>query len=152
MNKIYEELDKLRNRNPVLFTMAIVQTLISGTDSIKQITDEEIEKAQGNALMTDSFVKDLWKTSKDIVNLIDGEPIKLFCYVQAAELLDVSDIRLSYDQVKKAAQLSLMDQSPERIAEICDACDIWEDDVNELLDVDVEYEDATVKKIKDHMR
>ena len=65
LKKIYDE------RSKCLFSMAISYIVDKGYDTIEQIeiTEEQIKEIKGNDFMTDDFILDLVKVSKEIVQL-----------------------------------------------------------------------------------
>lgn len=65
-NKL-NELKSLENKvGSVMFRMALNLLFINGSDKISKITDEEINKYKGNDFMTDEFVQDITRTSREL--------------------------------------------------------------------------------------
>ena len=61
------------------FSMAITYVVDIGWRNAKAITDEEIDEAQGNGLMTTDFVKWIMRTARDIAIASSPTEIVQFC-------------------------------------------------------------------------
>jgi hypothetical protein len=61
------------------YVMILSYILEKGQDMISQITDDDIEKNEGNALMTKEFVQTLVKTAREVVKNCDqSDIVRLF--------------------------------------------------------------------------
>lgn len=87
----YEKLLKLkRNTRDDYFVMACSYLFDIGYQNAKEITDEEIENAKVNGIMTKEFCEWLMKTAREIANTIDSAiELVQFCMVE-----DVYDLKL----------------------------------------------------------
>lgn len=76
----YAEVKKIYNANRLdIFVMAISYLMDIGFRNAKEITDEDIEEAEGNGLMTKGFVEELMKIARDIANVCEPSELIQLC-------------------------------------------------------------------------
>ena len=89
MNK----LEQIYNANRLdFFAMAVSHLLDIGFRAAEKVTEEDIEKMEGNALMTKSFVQQLMRLSKEIAEACD-HPTRLIQFCQKHEIFESGDIK-----------------------------------------------------------
>lgn len=69
------------------FAMAITYVVDIGYRNAKDITDDEINEAQGNGIMTQGFVQNLMKLAREIANSIDN-PTELIQFCDAENVFE----------------------------------------------------------------
>lgn len=85
----YEKLKNIKNNtNNAILVTALTYLLDIGCREAKEITDDVIEKAEGNGLMTKEFVQELMKTAREIAQAIEN-PSDVYVFCQAEEIFDV---------------------------------------------------------------
>ena len=72
-----------------VFSMAVAHLLDIGFRNAEKITDEDIEQMEGNGLMTQSFVRNLVKLSREIARACDGNPVELIQFCMTEEVFDI---------------------------------------------------------------
>lgn len=80
-----------------LFVLAISHLMDIGFRTASRITDEDIEKTEGNGLMTKDFCQALNKIARDIAQ--NCEPAEL---VQLCQAEDVFDIRFLAEKIGRS--------------------------------------------------
>lgn len=87
---MYAELKKIYDKTRIdFFVMALSYIADKGIATVKEITDEQIEKIEGNGLMTQEFCQDLVRNAREICRSIDN-PAELFQFCQAEDVYDVT--------------------------------------------------------------
>jgi len=87
----YSELKKFYDKTRLdYFMMAITHLMDIGWRNAKKITDEEIEKCEGNGLMTKGFVQWVQRTARDITQIADG-PAELIQFCEAQDVFDIQN-------------------------------------------------------------
>ena len=71
-----------------MFCMMTSYLLDIGFRNAKEITDEEIENAEGNGIMTKEFVQGLMKQAREIANICTPTDLIILC--QAEDVFDTS--------------------------------------------------------------
>ena len=79
LNKLYEE------KSPY-FMMALAHLMDHGFNKVMAMTDEQIAAQKGNELMTDSFVQELNRLTRDIARASNGSPMQLISFCTEKEL------------------------------------------------------------------
>ncbi len=88
MSKQYENLEKLyRKHHPAQFNMAIMQLMEIGFKNAENITDKEISKAKGNAMMTDEFWRDTLTLMRDLAT--SCSPVELMQFIEVEEPFEI---------------------------------------------------------------
>jgi len=72
-----------------MFSMAVAHLLDIGFRSAEEITDDEIAQMKGNGLMTQGFVQDLVRLSREIAKACDNNPVEIIQFCQAEEVFDI---------------------------------------------------------------
>lgn len=72
-----------------MFSMAVAHLLDIGFRSAEKITDNEIAQMEGNGLMTQGFVQDLVRLSREIARACDGNPVELIQFCMAEEVFEI---------------------------------------------------------------
>ena len=89
MNSTYEKLKKIKNTTRLdFFVMACTYFFNIGYEQAKKITDEDINAAQSNGLMTKEYVQDLMRCTKEIANTVDNA-VELVQFCQAEDIYDI---------------------------------------------------------------
>ena len=83
MNK---ELNKLYEEKGPYFMMALAHLLDHGFNKVMAMTDEQIAVQKGNELMTDEFVQELNRLTRDIARASNGSPMQLISFCTEKEL------------------------------------------------------------------
>ena len=86
---MYKQLTELllKKGKPV-FSMAIGQLMYLGYQVALQITDEDIEEVEGNAIMTEGFSQEIVSTARQIAKITEEDPMFLFTFCQNVNLFD----------------------------------------------------------------
>lgn len=81
---MYNELKDLYYKNSMLFIMAVSNLLDIGFRNAREITDDDITEAKGNAMMTDDFVRDLLRVTREIARICGNDVCAViqFCMVE----------------------------------------------------------------------
>lgn len=78
----YAEVKKIYEANRLdYFIMGISYLMDIGFRNAQEITDKDIEEAEGNGLMTKGFVKELMKMARDIANACEPSELVQLCQV-----------------------------------------------------------------------
>lgn len=87
----YSELKKFYDKTRLdYFVMAITHLMDIGWRNAEKITDEEIEKCEGNGLMTKDFVQWIQRTAREITRIADG-PVELIQFCEAQDVFDIQN-------------------------------------------------------------
>lgn len=84
----YINMYKVYRRNPSIFPIAAGYLVDKGFEFVKQITDKDIEKLEGNGLMTEEFVKDLVRTARDITEASGNNVMEIIQFCAAEGIFD----------------------------------------------------------------
>lgn len=82
---MYANMKKLYDRTPtVMWNMAVAHLLDIGFREAIQITDEDIEQLEENGMMTQQFVQDLVRTTRDIAKECGNNVVEViqFCTIE----------------------------------------------------------------------
>ena len=74
-----KSMDELYYKYGYVFPMAVAHLLDIGFRQALKITDKDIEGLEGNGIMTQEFVQDLVRASREIARRCDS-PTSLICY------------------------------------------------------------------------
>lgn len=86
---MYKNLKELYKRERLdVFSMAVSHLIDCGFRNIENLSDSEIEKMEGNGLMTADFVQHLVKLSREIAQNCDS-PVELIQFCMAEEIFDI---------------------------------------------------------------
>lgn len=103
----YEKIKEIyRQQRLDYFVMACSYFFDIGYAQAKELTEEQINKAEGNGLMTKEFVQYIMRTAKEIAEVSES-PIDLVQFCMAE---DVFDIRLYANQVPKSKLEQMIEQ------------------------------------------
>lgn len=87
----YSELKKFYDKTRLdYFVMAITHLMDIGWRNAEKITDEEIEKCEGNGLMTKDFVQWIQRTAREITRIADGS-VELIQFCEAQDVFDIQN-------------------------------------------------------------
>ena len=87
----YQGMKKLYDKTRLdYFVMAVTHLMDIGWRNAEKITDEEIEKCEGNGLMTKDFVQWIQRTAREITQIADG-PVELIQFCEAQDVFDVQN-------------------------------------------------------------
>lgn len=85
---MYKNLKEIYDERPKdIFSMAMAHIVDKWFNNIKGISDEEINKYEGNLYMTAEFVQELVKLAREIVRTADN-PTEIIQFCQAVDLFD----------------------------------------------------------------
>ena len=80
---MYKDIKKLYDSYRLdFFSMTTTQLMIMGWNEAEELTDEEIEQQQGNGLMTQGFVQDLLRLTREIAKTCSPVEFIQFCQVE----------------------------------------------------------------------
>lgn len=82
---MYKDIKAIYDKtNTIMFVMAVTHLLDIGIRSAVEITNEDIENLAGNGLMTEDFVRDLVRTTRDIAKICEHDTTEIiqFCMVE----------------------------------------------------------------------
>ena len=80
MSEKMQKLEEIfKNTRLDWFVMAISHLMMLGWNTAKEITDEQIEAAEGNGLMSKEFVVWINKTAREIAKSCDPSQLVIFC-------------------------------------------------------------------------
>ena len=102
-----EELNKLYNKNTVLFMVSVTHLLDIGFNRAQQIQDKDIESLKGNGIMTKQYVQDLVRLTREIANTVT--PTELMQWMQTAELFSDGHERQDVYLMKKEVEEEIWD-------------------------------------------
>lgn len=145
MSEVYNKLEKLyRKYHPAQFNMAIAQLLEIGFRNAAELTDKEINKAKGNAMMTDKFWQDTLKLVREIAQDYSSVEFMQFC-----EVMEPLDIRWFSKHPTRDDLETLMERAIESLRyrlrlsdeDIVDELSIDDEDIAEFFGLDYEEED-----------
>lgn len=94
---VYENIEKIyKNTNKTYFSMAVCHLLSKGFDAVEKITTEQIAAIKYEPhnepgkidMITEDFVKWIWKAAKDIAEACEYQPVNLIMFCQAVDLFD----------------------------------------------------------------
>ena len=86
---MYNKLKKIYDETRLdVFSMAITHLLDIGFRQAEKITDDDIAKMEGNGLMTQDFVQDLVRLSREIAQSCEN-PVNLSQFCQAEKVFDI---------------------------------------------------------------
>lgn len=89
---MYEDIKKIYDSYRLdFFIMAVTQLMCMGWGSAEALTDEEIEEQQGNGLMTQGFVQDLLRLTREIAQT--SSPVQFIQFCQAEKLFDTKGFK-----------------------------------------------------------
>lgn len=82
---MYNDLLKIyHSTNVTMFVCAVTYIFDKGMQYVKEISDDEIEAIEGNALMTKDFCQDIVKTAREICqNIENGVELVQFCNAES---------------------------------------------------------------------
>lgn len=75
--------------NIAIFSCAVTYVIEKGTETVKNITNEDISNLKGNGLMTAEYCQAIVRTAKDIVKFLDT-PTELIQFCNAIDLYETS--------------------------------------------------------------
>ncbi len=133
---MYKDLKKIYDGTRMdIFVMAVGHLLDLGFRTAKEITDEQIAKLPGNGLMTEDFVQNLVRTTREIAQACDSNvELIQFCMVENifdTEFFAPEKRHIPYDRLSEIATQALWALNPNG--------EPW----NEVLeDTDIELEDS----------
>lgn len=84
----YSELEDLYYKNGVRFIMAVSHLLSIGVNVASDITDEDIAELEGNGLMTQDYVQDLVRLTREIGKIVHDDPVKIIQFCQTKVLFE----------------------------------------------------------------
>lgn len=86
---MYKQLTELliKKGRPV-FSVAIGHLMYLGYQTVLEITDEDIEEVEGNAMMTKEFSQEIVSTARQIAKITEEDPVFLFAFCQNINLFD----------------------------------------------------------------
>lgn len=84
----YRELEDLYYKNGMRFIMAVSHMLSIGVNVSSDITDEDLAELEGNGLMTQDYVQDLVRLTRDIAKIVHDDPVKIIQYCQMKKMLE----------------------------------------------------------------
>ena len=85
---MYTELKKIYNNTRYdVFAMAVTYLIDVGYRTVVNLQDEDIDKMEGNGLMTADFVRCLVKKAREIAQTLDT-PREIITFCQAEEVFD----------------------------------------------------------------
>lgn len=103
----YEKIKEIyRQQRLDYFVMACSYFFDIGYAQAKELTEDDIDKAEGNGLMTKEFVQFVMRTAKEIAEVSES-PIDLVQFCMAE---DVFDIRLYANKVPKFKLEQMVEQ------------------------------------------
>lgn len=143
---MYEELRKIYDVTRLdYFVMAITYLMDIGFRNAKEITDKEIEQAEGNGIMTKGFVQDLMKTARQIAKV--SGPVELAQLCQAKSIFTPAE-GLSNERLQKLV-CDFIDLDPRPLKELVIDGTMEPEDLQALgywteEDVDDYYEEEEV--------
>ena len=80
---MYKDIKKLYDSYRLdVFSMASTQLMCMGWNEAETLTDEEIAEQQGNGLMTQGFVQDLLRLTREIAQTCSPVEFIQFCQVE----------------------------------------------------------------------
>ncbi len=143
----YDKLKKIQqNVNAPVLSVALTYLLDIGFKAATQITDEMINEAKGNDLMTKGFEELVMKTAREIAQTVNLTDVYVFC--QAEDIFDTrynaSKLpRYTLEDMIKASlsPMSIMDveynlDTKEGIKRVCEKYDCDAEDL-ELLGITI---------------
>ncbi len=98
-HKEFEKLEKVYEKYRLdYFIMAVSHLLDRGFRTVLEMTDEEIEAMKYEPqtkegvidLMTEDFIKWIWRTAKEIAVASDKQPVNLITFCQSIDLFDTN--------------------------------------------------------------
>lgn len=84
----YRELENLYYKNGVRFIMAVSHLLSIGVNVASDITDEDIAELEENGLMTQDYVQDLVRLTREIGKIVKDDPVKIIQFCQTKEIFE----------------------------------------------------------------
>lgn len=145
MTGVYNKLEELyRKYHPAQFNMAIAQLLEIGFRNAAEITDEEINGAKGNALMTDEFWQETLKLVREIAQ--NYSPVE---FMQFCEVMEPLDIRWFSKHPTRDDLETLMERAIDSLRyrlrlsdeDIVDELSIDDEDIAEFFSLNYEEEE-----------
>jgi hypothetical protein len=100
---MHKKLVDLYYKNGTVFIMAISHLLSIGINNAAKITDEQIEKVEGNGLMTQLFCQEIVRLAREIAKIVENDPIRLIQFCMVEELFDTefykveNGVKIVYD-------------------------------------------------------
>jgi len=86
---MYSKLNTIYEKNRLdMFVMAMSYIVDKGYETVKEITDEDIDSFKGNALMTEDFCKALVRLAREICQATENG-IELYQFATANDLFEV---------------------------------------------------------------
>lgn len=86
---MYNNMKKIYYRNPQMFIMATAHLLDIGFRKANEITDEDINELEGNGLMTQDFVQDLVRMTRDIAAECGNDVVEIIMFCMAEDIFDI---------------------------------------------------------------
>lgn len=84
----YNGMMKIYRENTGTFAMAVAHLLDVGFRNVSGITDEQIENLEGNGLMTQQFVQDLVRVSREIAKECGNNVVEIVQFCAAENIFD----------------------------------------------------------------
>lgn len=84
----YRELEDLYYKNGMAFVMAVSHLLSIGVNVASDITDDDIAELEGNGLMTQDYVQDLVRLTREIGKIVHDDPVKIIQFCQTKKIFE----------------------------------------------------------------
>jgi len=129
----YSELKRFYDKTRIdYFVMAVTHLMDIGWRNAEKITDDDIEKCEGNGLMTKDFVQWIQRTARELTRIADG-PVELIQFCEAQDVFDIQNYaetanRSTLEQVVQNTQEYLFNKG----YNYDDIRDIWDLDDYEM--------------------
>lgn len=142
---MYQDLKKLYDKtNKPMFCMAITHLMDIGFRKAIEITDEEISEIKENSMMTQDFIQNLVRLTREIANV--ASPVEIIQFCQAIEMYDITyyapNRKINYDRMTELATTAIWslldDVDEEEYNEQLESCDIYlEEEEKEFFEIPI---------------